>query len=113
MTKFSRLAALVILVAIICVTLGPVGFRPQAGHPNLERAAAFFLLGGLTMLAFPDRLVQVLAGVTGIAITLEILQLIDPGRDGRLIDALIKIVAGLSGIVLVKLLLWWKGAVSH
>jgi apolipoprotein N-acyltransferase len=113
MTKLSRLAALVILVAIICVTLGPVGLRPQAGHPNLERAAAFFLLGSLTMLAFPNRLVQVLVGVTGLAITLEMLQLIDPGRDGRLIDALIKIAAGLSGIVLVKLLLWWRGAVSH
>ncbi len=113
MTKFSRLAALVILVAIICVTLGPVGLRPQAGHPNLERAAAFFLLGSLSMLAFPNRLAQVLAGVTGLAISLEMLQLIDPGRDGRLIDALIKISAGLAGVVLVKLLMRWRETVSH
>jgi len=102
MTKLARIATAIILIVIAFVTLGPVGLRPQTGEPMLERAFAYFVLGAFAMLSFPERLFRVFVGVLAVAIGLELLQLVDPTRDGRVIDAVVKVAGGVLGVLLAN-----------
>ncbi len=84
---------------IIIFTLGPVGLRPQTGHPNIERFLAFVAVAATFTLALPRRrLVWVLIGVVCMAIGLEFGQLLVPGRDARVTDALFKVLGGVVGV---------------
>ena len=103
MILLSRLASIFLLALIVFATLSPIGLRPQIGDPNLERAAAYLLLGAALALGFPRHGFRVAFLVVAIAVGLELLQLIDPGRHGRIQDAAIKAIAGLVGIALVSL----------
>lgn len=100
-TTFAlRGAAWALLLAVLVMTLGPIGLRPVSGHSaGLERFAAFALIGGLFGLAYPRRWLIVLMLVIGSAAALEILQELAPGRHGRLIDFAMKAGGGLCGIV--------------
>lgn len=106
MTKASRIASVLILIGIILVTLGPIEFRPETGHAGLDRAMAFFLLGATLGIGFPKRLPLSLILVVGIAIALEALQLVAPGRHARFDDMLVKAVAGALGVFLPWILMW-------
>ena len=56
MTGLLRIAAVLLFGAIAFVTEGPLHDRPQTGYPpQMERFAAFFLLGVLSALGFPKR----------------------------------------------------------
>ncbi|RUY00864.1 hypothetical protein EN991_37580, partial [Mesorhizobium sp. M7A.F.Ca.US.005.03.2.1] len=99
MTKLFRTAALALLAIIIFATLSPIQMRPHLAEANVERALAYVLLGFALAVGFPNRLYQVVIFVAVIAGMLELLQLIDPGRHARLIDALVKAFAGVVGIV--------------
>lgn len=98
----ARLAALLLLIAIAFVTLSPVGLRPQTGAPDMERAVAYFLLGTTLAVGFPQRPSQTVAAIAFIATVLEALQLIDPGRDARIEDLLVKIAGGVFGILVAR-----------
>ena len=100
MTAISRIASAVILIAIAVVTLCPIDFRPQTGHAELERAAAYLLFGMTLGAGFPRRLQYSLAFIIGVAVVLEVLQLVDPGRHARLGDMLVKASAGIIGALL-------------
>jgi VanZ family protein len=102
MTSASRIAAVVLLLGIAFVTLCPIDLRPHAGNPDLERAVAYFVFGAAVALGFPKRLLYDVLFVCVVAGVLEALQLIDPGRDGRLSDALVKAAAGVIGILVAK-----------
>lgn len=99
MMLLARLAALILFLAIAFVTLSPIGLRPQTGAPDLERAVAYFLFGAALAVGFPRRPVQGPAVVVLVAAALEALQLVDPGRDARIEDLLVKILGGLLGLV--------------
>lgn len=99
MTKLSRITALALLAIIIFATLSPIQMRPHLAEANVERALAYVLLGFALAIGFPNRLYQVVIFVAVTAGMLELLQLIDPGRHARLIDALVKALAGVVGIV--------------
>ena len=99
MTKLSRTAALALFAIIIFATLSPIQMRPHLAEANVERALAYVLLGFALALGFPNRLYQAVIFVAVTAGMLELLQLIDPGRHARLIDALVKAFAGVVGIV--------------
>lgn len=101
MTIVSRIAALILFVGIAFATLSPIEMRPQTGEPNFERAAAYFLFGIAIAMGFPSRLVQSAVVVAIAAAGLEALQLIDPGRHGRLEDLFVKVLGGLVGLALV------------
>ncbi|HET7413748.1 MAG TPA: VanZ family protein [Pararhizobium sp.] len=105
MTIISRIASIALLIGIAVVTLCPINFRPETGHADLERAAAYLLFGIALGIGFPRRLQYSMAFVIGVAVVLEALQLIDPGRHGRLDDMLVKAVAGIIGILLPWLLM--------
>ncbi|WP_054313677.1 VanZ family protein [Mesorhizobium sp. 1M-11] len=103
MILVSRLASIFLLALIVFATLSPIGLRPHVGDPNIERAAAYLLLGAALSLSFPRHMMRVAFFVVGIAAVLESLQLIDPGRHGRIEDMLIKAVAGLIGVAVIAL----------
>jgi hypothetical protein len=93
------LAGVVLGLMIVVFTLCPLSIRPKTGHPDVERFAAFFITALVFTLALPRRARLVLVGVTAMAIVLEAAQLLVPGRDGRVADALVKALGGALGVL--------------
>jgi hypothetical protein len=91
---------------IVFSTLAPLHLRPVVTrNADLERFAAFAMLGLLFGLAYPHRRIADLSFVVSAAGVLEILQLITRDRHGHLLDAVIKAVGGTSGIGLSIIIL--------
>ena len=98
--RLSAIAGWLTLAFIIFVTLSPVADRPSLASPHLERFVAFALIGFALALAYPNRVLLVVAIVVGAAFGLEALQLLTPDRHARAADALAKALGGISGISL-------------
>ena len=96
--RLSAITGWLALAFIVFVTLSPIGDRPSLASPHLERFAAFALIGVVFALAYPNRVLLVVALVVGAAFGLEALQLLTPDRHGRAADALTKALGGISGI---------------
>jgi VanZ like family len=96
--RVSTIAGWLALAFIIFATLAPIGARPAFTDPHLEHFAAFALVGLAFALAYPSRLLLVIALVMGAAVGLEALQMLTPDRHARLADALVKALGGICGI---------------
>ncbi len=108
-----RIAAWSLLVAIAFVTLAPVEVRPQSGaSANLERFVALLALGLAFALAYPRRIAEAALLVVAAAVSFELLQALDPSRHARLGDVAVKVVGGLTGILLGTLVLWRRNALD-
>ena len=92
------------LIGIVFSTLSPIGLRPHVGGPNYERLFAFALIGALFGLAYPKHLVRITIIVVGFALGLEILQMIIPGRHGRMFDAVVKSCGAMAGVSVAAML---------
>ena len=103
MILISRLVSVFLLSLIIFATLSPFGLRPHLGDPNLERAVAYLLFGAALALGFPHHTWRTTFFVVGVAVLLEALQLIDPGRHGRFKDMAVKAVAGILGVLIITI----------
>jgi VanZ family protein len=90
--------------AIALMTWGPIGMRPQTGHPIVARAMAFLVLATAFYIAYPRRPGSITLGLLLLPIVLEIGQGFVPGRDPRLADALTKLAGVLAAACL--LLIW-------
>jgi VanZ family protein len=108
-------AAWACLIFIIYATLSSSSGRPEltTTEPALvvfiERFGAYGLLGFLFWLAYPRRLTLVCMLVLGSTVVLELLQIVIPGRDARVIDALEKLAGGAAGIVISRTFLSLAG----
>lgn len=99
MTRLLRLAAWLALALILIVTISPIQFRPITGEPaDVERFAAFFLVGFLFALAYPRHWLAVLILTVGCAGMFELLQRLAPGRHGELADFVFKAVGAIGGV---------------
>jgi VanZ family protein len=108
LSRFALLATVAIAAIIIYSTLAPIGSRPHSiFDPEFERFGAYLSLGVAAMLAFPRHVIAVSGATAGLAVGLELLQLVDPGRDGRIIDAGTKVLGALVGAATT----WIAGAV--
>jgi VanZ family protein len=96
--KVSIAAGWLALAFIVYATLSPIQDRPVVAGPQFEHFAAFALTGLAFALAYPNRILLVVAIVVGSAIGLEALQLLTPDRHGRVLDALVKAAGGICGI---------------
>lgn len=98
--KLAKIAAWVSLGFIVYATLVPLGMRPRLGAigANYERFAGYAVASVLMVLAYPRHPVRVGIFVIAIAVVLEVAQLAIPGRDARVVDTLVKVAGGLSGI---------------
>jgi apolipoprotein N-acyltransferase len=94
-----RVAAWLCLAFVAFVTVGPIGVRPVTGlSPQLERLVAFAVVGTLFAAAYPRHIFLAAFVVLGAAALLEVLQLLEPSRHGRLFDAGVKIIGGVVGL---------------
>jgi xanthine/uracil permease len=81
--RISVFTGWLVLAFVVYATLSPVGARPVLALPHLEHFAAFALMGLAFALAYPNRVLLVVALVVGTAAGLEALQLLTPDRHGR------------------------------
>jgi hypothetical protein len=106
--KFIAAAAWACLIFIAYATLSSAGQRPEltVSEPMLavfvERFGAYGLLGVLFRLAYPSRVGLVWLLVLASAVVLELLQIVIPDRDARLIDAAEKLAGGATGILAAR-----------
>ena len=104
--KLTVTAAWACLGFIAFATLCSIGTRPEivadgAYKPFLtvfERFAAYAVLGLLFSLAHPRNLLLVVVRVFGSAIALELVQILLPDRDARVLDAVEKMLGGAAGV---------------
>ena len=94
-----RVLAWLLLAGLIFVTLSPIDLRPISPLPTqLERAIALAVVGVVFAFAYPRHMVLVAVLVLGATILLELMQLLQPSRHGRVIDAAVKLIGALSGL---------------
>ncbi len=111
--KLTAVAAWACLGFIIYATLSSNSARPEltTTEPALvvfvERFGAYGLLGVLFGSAYPRRLTLVCLLVFSGAILLELLQLLIPDRDARVIDAVEKLAGGAAGIFASRVFISW------
>jgi VanZ family protein len=106
-------AAWACLAFIAFVTLSSLPMRPELSSREtdiilfVERFGAYGLLGFLFRLAYPRRIAFVCVLVLGSAVFLELLQLVVPDRDARILDALEKLAGGATGILTANILAFY------
>ena len=94
----ARLAFWLALAAVAFVTLSPIAERPVTPFgPNVERFAAFVVLSGLLMLAYPAHRLRWFWALVGLAALLEAGQNLVGGRHGRLGDFDVKALGAAVG----------------
>lgn len=104
-----RLLAWLLLFGLVVVTVGPLSLRPVTPLPTqLERALALLLIGFVFALAYPRHIVLVAALVLGTTIVLELVQVFEPSRHGRIVDVSVKLIGGGIGLTLGTLLDRWR-----
>jgi VanZ family protein len=114
-TTIFKILAWSALLAVAAATLSPIEVRPRLAVPvDLERLAAFALVGLLFALAYPRRIWIAVAIVAIGVFGLEWLQHIRPDRHGRAEDALVKAAGALAGLgtgwVMIQFKLWRRRA---
>ena len=91
--------AWLLLAGLIFATLSPINLRPISPLPTqLERAIALAVVGFVFALAYPRHLWIVVLLVVGSTVLLELLQLVQPSRHGRVVDVAVKLVGAGFGL---------------
>ena len=99
------IVAWAVLLALVVATLGPIGIRPSLGLPlKVERFLGFAIVAALFTWAYPQRWIVILVLASALAVGLEALQLVAPTRDASAVDAIVKLLGAISGVVAVHLL---------
>jgi hypothetical protein len=100
-----RVAAWLSLLVIFVVTVGPIGLRPVSPFPlQIERFAAFLVVGTFFGVGYPKRLVLIMAIVIVSAASFELAQHLVPARHGTLAGFTAKAAGGGLGVLLGTLL---------
>ena len=107
--KLAPTTAWACLLFVASVTLSPVYLRPRLMESEtaliviLEHVGAFAVIGFLFSVTY-TRTTLVCLLVLGSAVILELLQLVVPDRDARVIDAVEKLIGGGVGIIAAKIM---------
>jgi VanZ family protein len=102
--KLITVAAWACFIFIVFATLSSIALRPELASDEtdlivfIERFGAYALLGIVFRIAYPNRITFVCLLVLGSAVVLELLQIVVPSRDARVLDALEKMAGGVMGI---------------
>jgi VanZ family protein len=109
--KLLRFLAWGGLCLVAIASLAPIELRPDSGFSvSIERFGAFAAIGLAFALAYPRHAWLALFIAAGSALLLEILQALAPSRHAHLIDALVKVTGGATGVVLGQFLRrFWVG----
>ena len=102
------------VAVVVFATLSPIGARPHLAHmgPQLERFIAYLVAAAALATAYPSRKGVILLCIVAGAAGLEIAQHFEASRHARALDAVVKIMGGVSGLAVVTLCerLWSKRA---
>jgi VanZ family protein len=107
--KLAPTTAWACLLFVASVTLSPAYLRPRLMETEpaliviLEHVGAFAVIGFLFSVT-NTRTTLVCLLVLGSAVILELLQLVVPDRDARVIDAVEKLIGGGVGIIAAKIM---------
>ncbi len=87
MRRLFQIAAWFLLLAIVVLSVVPPSERPVTPAPHdLEHAAIFVATGVAFGLGYANRHLLQLIGLVGFSAAIEAIQLLIPGRHGRLSD---------------------------
>jgi VanZ family protein len=106
--KLVSMTAWACLLFVASATLSPAYLRPRLTETEpaliviFEHVGAFAVMGLLFSVAY-SRTTLVCLVVLGSAVILEVLQLVVPDRDARVIDAVEKLIGGGVGIIAARL----------
>lgn len=104
--KFFKGLAWAVLVALVFVTVSPIGLRPHTiMSVGLDRAVAFFLAGAVFAVAYPGRWMSLALFLVASSFAIEMLQELSPTRHARFDDALVKAAGAVVGIIAGKIAL--------
>jgi VanZ family protein len=111
--RLTAATAWACLIFIAYATLSSIDARPELIGPGfwkgsftvVERFGAYALLGLLFYLAYPNQVAFVCLLVLGSAVILELLQIVIPDRDARVVDAVEKLAGGAAGILTARKIL--------
>src|SRR5271166_5277782 len=105
--RLCQVAAWLLIVAITVVSVVSPGYRPVTPAPHDVEHLSLFLATGLAFgLGYERRhLLQSLALVAFSAV-IELIQLVIPGRHGRLSDFLVDAVSACLGVGLAAFISW-------
>lgn len=106
LAKVFAVLAWLALAYVAVVTIGPVSWRPDFGHMNVERFIGFVVLSFLFVVGYPRHRLLMIGILFGGAIGLELLQLVVPGRDASLFNVLVKLGGCAVGAAAGRLLIW-------
>ena len=95
--RAAAFAAWTLIAYVVFVTLGPQKMRPHLGDAQLERFGSYFITAAMFVVGYPKRPLAICAAAMAVAILLEVGQLLVPGRDAGVPDAMAKAVGGLVG----------------
>jgi len=116
--RLVSIMAWICLLFIAWATLSPVTLRPRlletdpAAIVIVEHVGAFAVIGFLFSAAY-SRTALIFLLVLGSAVILELLQLVVPDRDARIVDAIEKLIGGGAGIFAAKIICSYKLANSE
>ena len=97
--------AWLLAAAVSFATLGPPRYRPHTNlGQDLEHSLAFVLIGLAFALAYPRHRLPATVITVAMVGTLELLQLLVPGRHARLEDFVVDALATLTGFAMVSVL---------
>ena len=90
---------------VVVATLSPIGARPHIAHlgPQLERFIAYLVAAAALAIAYPSRKGVILTCIVAGAAGLELAQQFEASRHARMLDALVKIVGGITGLAMAAL----------
>jgi len=109
-----RLAFWLVVLMLIWVTVVPASSRPGGVYSRyVDHFASFGLAGFLFYLGYADRLLARLIAAVLFAGSLELLQLLVPGRHARLVDFVIDAFGACAGIVFAFALARTFPTLSH
>ena len=104
MRRLFRVAAWLLLLAIVVLSVVPADFRPVTPAPhNVEHLVIFFLTGLAFGLGYASRPFLQVLELVAFSAAIELLQLYIPGRHARLSDFLVNAVSVALGIGLAAL----------
>ena len=96
-----KCVAWLLLLGLVLVTIGPIGWRPISPLPTqLERALALMVVGIAFALAYPRHVVLVGLLLIGATALLELTQVFEPSRHGRWLDLGVKVAGGVVGLAI-------------
>lgn len=101
LSRLLRIAAWLLLLGLVVVTIGPIAWRPISPLPvQLERATALMVIGFVFALAYPRHLLLVALLLIGATALLELTQVFEPSRHGRWLDLGVKVTGGVVGLLI-------------